>query len=115
MSTGVQSNKSIAACIHHIRNKRVQAPVRPPFLSLHQPPTHEASTCPTLKNRDYKNHTQLDSLPSELLHNIEMWNTGHVNYNKVKLVLFQLTQHHPVLCAYKYYKLKYPPFDYFMH
>ena len=115
MSTWVQYEKSIASCIHRIRNKRTHSPGRPPFFTLHHPPTPEASTCPTFTNHSYKNCTQLDSLPSELLHNIDMWRAGLVNHIKLKPVLVQITQYYPVLCASTFYKLKYPPFDYFMH
>ena len=58
---------------------------------------------------------QLDSLPSELLHNIDMWNAGVVYGIKLKLVLMRLTQHHPFLRAYTYDKMKYTPFEYYMY
>ena len=47
MSMWGQYDKSIAACIHHISVKRIQAPGRPPFLTIHHPPTFESSTRPT--------------------------------------------------------------------
>ena len=61
MSTWFQYQKSIASWIHHINNKRIQAPGRLPFFALHHPPTLEAYTRPT-KNISYKKFTQLDSL-----------------------------------------------------
>ena len=47
ISTWGQSEKSIVSWIYCIRNKKIQAPGRPPFLALHHPATLEASTYPT--------------------------------------------------------------------
>ena len=82
---------------------------------IYHPPTLEASTCPTKNNYSYKNCARLDSLPSELLHNIDMLHAGLVHCNKLKSFLVWLAQHHPVLCASTSYKLKYAPFEYYTH
>ena len=79
MSMWGQSEKSIAAWIHCIRNKGVQAPGRPSFLTLHHPTTLEDSTRQTKTKTSYKNCTLFYSLPSELLHNIDMWYAGIVH------------------------------------
>ena len=105
----------IAACINRIRNKRIHAPWRPPFLTLHHPPTLESSTRQSKNDCSPKNCTQLDSLPLDMLHNICMWDAGLVHSNKLKPVLVELTQHHPVLHASTSYKLKYIPFKYYMY
>ena len=42
-----QSEKSMAAWIHHIHTETIQDPGRPLFITKHQPPTLEASTRPT--------------------------------------------------------------------
>ena len=102
--------ESISAWIHHIRNGSIKTPGCPHLLTLHHPPTLEDFTRQT-KKCSYKNFTQLDSLPSELLHNIYMWNAGLVHCNKLKPVLVWLIQHHPVLSENKSYELKYTPFD----
>ena len=115
MSTWNEYEKSISAWIHRIRTKRIQAPGRPSLLTLNHPPTLEASTCATEMSCLPKIYTQLDSLPLKLLNNIGMRNVGLVHHNKLKLVLVQITQHHPVICVYMSYKLKYMPFNYFMH
>ena len=57
----------------------------------------------------------MGSLPFDLLHNIGMCHVGPVHHNKLKPVLVQLTKHNPFLRASTSYKLKYAPFDYFMH
>ena len=114
MSTWGQSEKYIAAWIHSIRDKSINASGRTTFLTLHQPPTLEASTHPT-KTVPYKNFTQLDSLPLGLIHNIYMWHASLVHCNKLKPVLVQLTQHCQFICTSTSYKLKYAPFAYFMH
>ena len=44
-----------------------------------------------------------------------MWHAGLIYRNKLKPVLVQLIQHHPDIRASTPYKLKYVPFDYFMH
>ena len=110
ISTWVQSENSIAEWLQHIRNKSIQAPWHPPIFTLNHPPTLEASTCPT-KRISYKNCTQFDFLPLELLHNIDMLHVGLVHCNELNSVLVILTQHHPVLCASTAYELKYSPFD----
>ena len=46
MSTWDQTVKSTGAWLQHISNIMVNAPRRPPFLTLHHPPTLEASICP---------------------------------------------------------------------
>ena len=109
-----QSEIFIAACIQHIRHKKIQAPGRPPVLTPHHPPTLEASTLPTKKCL-YKNFTQLDFLPLELLHKIYMWHEGLVHHNQLKPVVVKITQHHPVLSASTAYDLKFVPFDYYTH
>ena len=114
MYTWGQSEKSIASWIRRIRDKRIQDPGRPPFLMPHHPPNLEPSTL-LIKKMFLKNDTQLNSLLLELLHNIGMYNKGLEHHNKVKPVLVWLTQHHPVLCESTSYKLKYTPFEYFMH
>ena len=78
--------------------------------------TLEASSCPTKKNISSKNCTQLDSLPYELYHNIDMWNgVLVVHHNKLKPVLVRFTQHHTVLCESTSYEIKYIPFDYYRY
>ena len=115
MSTWGQYEKAIEALIQCIRNKRIQAPGRPPFLAINHPPKLEASTRPTKNYFSSKNLRQFDSLPSDLLHNIFMCHASLVHRNKLKIFLVQLTQRHPVIFASTSYKLKYIPFDYFMH
>ena len=44
MSTWSEYEKSISAWIHHIMRKIIQAPGRPPFLTLHHRPTLEYFT-----------------------------------------------------------------------
>ena len=109
--TWFQYEKAISTWLQHIRTKIIQAPGCHPFLTLHHPPTLEASTSPTKLNCSYKTFTQLDYLPLELLHNIDMQHEDIVHCKKLKPV----TQHHPVLCVSTSYKLKYAPFDYYMH
>ena len=99
-----QYEKSIVACIHFIRNERVQAPGCPPFLTLHHPPTLEASTHTTKT-------IQLYSLPLVLFHNIGIWNAGLVYCTKLKSVLVWLTEYHPVLRVSTPYQRKYVPFE----
>ena len=111
MTTWGQSEKSIAAWIHHIRIKMIQYPGLPPFLVLHLPPTLEASTRPTKNSCSSKNCTHLDSLLFDLLHNIGIWHADLVHCNKLKPLLERLTQNHPVLRVSTSYKLKYVPFD----
>ena len=115
MPTWRQYYKSIAAWIHCIRNKRIQDPGIPPLLTIYHPPNLEYSTRPTKKSCSSKNCTQMDYLPFNLLHNISIWHAGLENHNKLKPVLELLTQKNPVLCASIFYKLKYSPFDYFIH
>ena len=114
MSTWVQYDKYISAWIHRIRNKSTQAPGRPTLLTLHHPPNLEDSTNPTKKSCYSKNCTQSDSLPLNLINNIGICHADIV-HRKIKPVLVQLTQHHPVLFSSTCYKLKYPPFEYCMH
>ena len=82
-----QSEKSIAAWIERIINKRIQSSGLLHFLTLHHLPTLEAPTHPTKINCSYKNFTQLDSLPSKLLYDIYMRNEGLVQCNQLKPVL----------------------------
>ena len=105
-----QSEKSIVAWIQRISNESIHEPGRHALTTLHHTPTLEYSTCPT-KSFSYKNCTQLDSLLSELLHNIDMWNAGLAHHKKLKLVLVRLTQHRPVLREPLTYKTTYAPFD----
>ena len=100
-----QSEESIKAWLHRIRNKRIQAPVRYTVLTIHHPHILEASTLPN-KKISYKNDTKLDLPPLELLHNIDMMHAGRVHCNLLKPVLVRLTQHHPFLCASPAYELK---------
>ena len=48
-------------------------------------------------------------------HNIDMWHAGILHHNKLKQILVQLTQHHPVIRASISYELKCVPFDYYTH
>ena len=80
--------------------------VTPPTHPSTHPPTLEASTQPTKNSWSSKNCTQLNYLPSDVLHNIGMWHAGLVYSNKIKSVLVQLTQHHPILSTYTSYKSK---------
>ena len=80
--------------INRIRNIIIKATGRPPFLALNQPPTLEASTLPTENKCFYKTFTELDSLTSYLLRNIDMWHAGLLHCNKLKPVLLRITQHH---------------------
>ena len=105
-----QSDKYPAAWICCTRTKRIQAPGRPPFITLHQLPLAQLKSLVSSKN-----FTHFDSLLLALLHNIVLCHAGIVHYNKLKPVLVRLTQHNPDLCASNSYKLKYVPFDYFMH
>ena len=110
-----QSNKDILVWIHRISTKQIHATGRPPFLTLHPLPTLEDFTRPTKNYSSSKNCTQFDFLPSEILHNISTWYAGIVRNNKLKSFLAQLTQFNSVLHAYTSYKLKYAPFNYYMH
>ena len=114
MSTWGQSERAISAWIQRIMTKRIHSPVRPPFFTINHPPTLEDPTCPTKKSCSSKNYTQLNYLPSDLLHKIGMWQAGLVHNNKLKPVLARLAKQNPVLRSSKYYKLKDYPFDYFM-
>ena len=109
MSTWGQSEKSIFACIHHIITIKTQAPGSPTLLTLNPSPNLESSTCLNKKSCSSKNFKHLDSLPSNLLHNINMWHSGLLHQNIMKPVLAQLTHHNPVLRASKSYELKYSP------
>ena len=111
ISTWGQSEKAIAACLHHIGTEKIQAPGRPAFLTLHHPPTLESPTWPTKKSCYSKNCTQCDSIPSDLLHSIGMCHAVLVQHNKIKLVLAQLTKLNTITCASRSYKLKYAPFN----
>ena len=62
----------------------------------HHPPTLEASTHPTKKTCFYKYCRQLNLLPLERLHYIDMWHTGLVHHNQLKPVLVWLKKHHTV-------------------
>ena len=106
-----QSEKSIAAWLHCIRTKKMQDPVITPFFMIHHPPILEASTRPDKHSCSSINSTQLDYLSSNLLSNIDMCHAGIVHRNKLKPLLVQLTQHHPVLRTSAYHKLKYIPFE----
>ena len=114
MSTWGQSDKYIAAWIHHISNKRFRHHgILPSSRHTTHPPLELPLT--QLFEKLLKNCTQVDSLPSELLHNIYIWRAGLVHHNKLKLAFVLLTQHHPVICVSTSYKLKCPPFCHFMH
>ena len=67
-----QSDKYIKAWIHRIRNKMIQAPIFPPVLSLHHPPTLEAFNRPTKTNIPLKKFTQLNLLSLEIHSNVDM-------------------------------------------
>ena len=79
----IQSEKAIPAWIHRIRTKSIQAPGRPPFLTIHHLSTLESSTCPNKKSCSSKNCTQFYCLPLDLLHNIGMWHAVLVHCNKL--------------------------------
>ena len=115
MSTLGQTDKSKVEWIRCIRNRRINSPGRPHFLTIHQPTTLEASSNPTKNYVSYKICTQLDSLPSEILHSIDMCHAGLLHCNKLKPILLKLTQHPPVIHAYTSYEFKYFPFDYHTH
>ena len=115
MSMLGQSKKYIAACLHHIRTERIQAPGRPSFLMCHHPTNLEASTRLTKSYCSSKNYIQFNSLPLDLLHNNSMGHSGLVHHNKLKPVLEQLTKHNTVLGVSNSYKLEYTPFDYYKH
>ena len=99
MSTWGQYEKSIAALIHHIRTKMTQTPGQHPLLIWHHPPNLEDFIRLTKNSCSSKNCTQFDSLPSDLLHNIDMWNLGLVHRNKLKSVLDQITQQNFIIFA----------------
>ena len=115
MSTWGQYYNAVYSCIQRIGNERIQAPGLLYFLTWHHPTTLEASTCLTKNSCSSKNCTQFDSLPSDLLCNICMWNLGVVHSKKLKPVLARLTQHNPILCASTSYKLKYILHEYYIH
>ena len=115
ISTWEQYEKTISSWIHRIRTIRIHYPRRLNFLILHYSQTLEDSTCPTKRSYSSKTYTQFYYLPSEILLNIGIWYAGIVHRNKLKLVLVLITQHHPVLCAHKSYKLKYVPFEYLLN
>ena len=110
MSTWGQSEKAIDPGIHHIKTKIIQAPGRPPFLTLHYPPTLEVSIFPTKRSCFSQNCTQFDSFPSDILHNIGIFHMGLVHCNNLKPDLAQITQNNPIIFMSKSYKLKYVPF-----
>ena len=111
MSTWVHTEKSTKSCLHCIRDRRIKAPGLTLFLTIHHPPTIGYHTLPTNNHCYSQDCTQLGSLLSQLIHNIDMWHAGIVHRNKLKPVLVHLTQHHPVFCASTSYELKYSPFD----
>ena len=115
MFTWGQSEKYIAEWTHHIRTERLQAPGYPQLLTRHHPNNPEASTCLLKHSCLFKNCTQFDSLPFDLLHNINMLYSFLLYCNKQKPILAQLTQHNPIICMSTSYKTKYVPFHYYMH
>ena len=67
-----QSEKPMTAWIHRTSTESIQDPGRPKFLTRHFPSTLEASTCLTKKSCSLKHFIQFHSLPSNLLHKIDM-------------------------------------------
>ena len=90
---------------------RIKVPGHPPLRNRNHPPDLESSTCPTKTYRPWKNCTQFDTLPSELLHNIDTWHSGIIHCDNFKPVLVRLTQRNPLFFPTNPYKLKYVPFD----
>ena len=72
-------------------------------------PYLEFSTRPTKIYRSSKNCTHFDTLPSDIFHNIYMWNFSLLHHEKFNIFLAQITQHNPFLCSNRSYKLKYVP------
>ena len=101
--------KCMAELLHSILNAKIEVPRYPPLLTQHHPPTLETSTHPTKNALSSKHFTQFDSLPSDLIHNIYMYHLSLVHCDNSKTVWYGLTRHDPVLCASKFYKLKYFP------
>ena len=110
-----QSDKSIKSWLHHISTERVQALGCTPLFTLHHPPTYPPLKLPLaqLKINSYKNYAPLNFLPLELLYIFDIWYAVILNFNQLKPVLVQLTQHHSVIRASTANGLKYNPFDYY--
>ena len=84
MSTRGKSDKSIPAWLHHSSTKRIQSPKSPPLLMLHHQPTPEASSYQTKKSCYSKNCTYFNSVPSYLLHNVDICYADLVQCTKLK-------------------------------
>ena len=115
MSTCDQYDKDIFEWIQPISKERVKSSGRPPFLMGHHPPTLEVSTQTNKNYCSFKNFTHFDSLSSDLLHTIFIWNLGLIHHNKIKPVLARLTQHKTIICTSTSYKTKYVSFQYWIH
>ena len=100
--------------VHSDPEWKTKAPVCPPLLNLHHPPILEDSTCLTKKYCSSKYYTQCNTLPSDLLHTIDMVHLGLVHCNNFKPVLAQITQQNPLLRSNMSYKLMYVSFGYFI-
>ena len=81
-----------------------------PHSSNPPPPSLEDYTYPKKQSCSSKNHTQFNTLPSDILHTIGTWNFRIVHHNKFNKVLVQITQQNQLLCSIISYKLKYVPF-----
>ena len=87
MATWGQSKKLIAAWIHRISNNIIKKTGHPPLLTLHNPPTIESYNCPNLKKLLQKLHTLGFFSHWNFFVKFEMWHTGLVRHNNLKIVL----------------------------
>ena len=62
-----------------------------------------------------KHKALFDLLPSDIIHDIDMWNLVLEHREKLKLDLMQLTEHIPILCASCTFDLTYAHFSFYMH
>ena len=62
-----------------------------------------------------KNSAQFYSLLSDHICDIDMRKLGLLHRNNLKPVLAQLKKRNPALCTLTAYKIKYFPFNYYMH
>ena len=75
------------------------------------PPKVEFFTRPDKNACSPTIRTQFDTLPSDLLCNINKWHFTLVHLKKIKKFLTRLTHKNPALHSTRYYKLKYLPSD----
>ena len=94
---------------------RIKVPRINLLLKWHHPHILKVSICPDKNPCSSILFTQFNILPLYILHTIYTWYFSLVHYDKLKKYLAQPTQHNPLLCSTRSYKLKYTPFDNPMH